>query len=768
MATKIQLNKETEGNFAVRAPIIKDIGPGILMFLISRASVLSLFPFSTAFFAAYFDKSIAYIGVTIMTIGLFSAGARIEVVKYIMSALLFWLFDKVNTKSEKSTILSAAACGISVCTGGLFLLIANFEGIYDVLMLLSEGIIASLMYIIFKKSDNLIKTRQKRSQAAKDEIVSVAISAGVIITGLSGVVFPLNISLCTVASLYAVMTIAYQSSLSASGSVGLAIGFITSMNSPNAILMMGIMGLSALFANLLKTFGKIGVTVGMIGAVASAMLYAGRDFNMPINMYEVGVGAVLFLITPGRLHSFIRAFFSNNLVIENISIEMRVKDYLASRLSSISNAFSELNLCFMDSSQKRLKLYSREIGSMFDDVTERVCADCPMSNKCWQSDFSGTYKQIMAMLDTIEKEGVLLVAPEAFSLRCDRADRFVLEFNHVYEIYKTELMQKGRAITARDLVTSQYKEISDMMDKCSKDICEGFTFREDFEETAVNEMDKYGINLFEISVVESTNGRLEIFAGLGVGTDIKRAEAVFSEITATPIGYDGTDKNGIMKFTSKARYSVDFAVRQKCKDHGRINGDSVSVFSDDDYRMYFLISDGMGSGKKASTESKITLNLLEKFLKAGFGVKNAIEVINSSLCLKLDNECFSTIDLMVVDLMMGYAEFYKIGSAQSFVYSEGNVDTIFSASIPVGMLKSVKVTPQRRKLYDGDTILMLSDGVSEAGFSTSRSEWIKKEITSLCDNMEDMADNILHTAIRKSRNTVVDDMSIIAIRLEEI
>ena len=183
--------------------------------------------------------------------------------------------------------------------------------------------------------------------------------------------------------------------------------------------------------------------------------------------------------------------------------------------------------------------------------------------------------------------------------------------------------------------------------------------------------------------------------------------------------------------------------------------------------MYFLISDCMGSGKKASSESKITLTLLQEFLTAGFDVKTSIEMINSTLCLKLDNECFATVDLMMLDLMTGFCEFYKIGAAQSFIYSQGRVDTIFSASIPVGMLKSIKVSGQRRRIYDGDTVIMISDGVSEAGYTSVRTEWIKNEITNICDNMDDMADNVIHKAIKKSHDTVIDDMSVIAIRLIE-
>lgn len=764
---KPNLAKEIRIGAGLRKPNRADIAKSMLLLLISRASILGSFPFSAAFFAACFDKNAAYLGVAVLSAGLISGGAGIMAVKYVIASLIYWLFEKLASEKLQKDVAKASAIGISVCIGGILVLVSEYRGFYDILMLLTEGIIASVMFIIFSKAYTLIKTRKNRTQAAKDEIVSVAVTVGTVITGLSGIVFPFDISLCDIAAVYAVLSLSYHSTLSAAGSGGLCIGFMTAMGTDNAMLMMGVMGLSALFSNLLKSFGRIGAAVGMLGAAAVAILYSGNSDTLPLNIYEVIIGVIGFIATPLYVHNFISVFFSNTLTIENVSLDLRVKDYLSSHISRMSEVFSTLYESFVDSSEKRLMLYSKEAGAMLDDVTGRVCADCPMSNKCWQSEFSNTYKQVMRLLSTMETEGVLLNAPKSFEVRCQRTEKFISEFNHVYEIYRQDVMRRGESMSSRDLVSGQYKEISDIMQRISKEIDEGFVFREEMEEAAVEELDKYGINVFEISIIESTQGRMEIYAGLSVGVDIKRCEAVFSEITGSPVGYDSTEKNGIMRFISKAKYNVEYAVRQRCKDLSKICGDSVTVFKTEDYRMYFLISDGMGSGKKASEESKITLKLLSDFLKAGFGIKSSIEMINSTLCLKLSDECFATIDLLCVDLMTGYIEFYKIGSAQSFIYSDGKVDTVFSSSIPAGMLNSVKISGQRRRIYDGDVVLMLSDGITEAGFTAVRSEWIKKEITSLCDSMEDMADNVLHKAIRKGRDTVLDDMSVIAIRLLE-
>ncbi|MCC8169512.1 MAG: SpoIIE family protein phosphatase [Oscillospiraceae bacterium] len=222
-----------------------------------------------------------------------------------------------------------------------------------------------------------------------------------------------------------------------------------------------------------------------------------------------------------------------------------------------------------------------------------------------------------------------------------------------------------------------------------------------------------------------------------------------------------------MKFVSKPRFSADIGVRRLSRDDSEISGDSITAFTTEDYKLYVILSDGMGSGKAAMTESRVTIMLLREFLQAGFGIKTAINMINSALCLKLDYECFSTVDLMCVDLISGAAEFYKIGSAESFIYKNGGVETVFSVSLPVGMLPDITIRGQTKKLGDGDVVMMVSDGISEAGYGAARTDWLKKQIRMPYDTMDEMARDILDNAVKKSRDSVTDDMTVAVIRLIE-
>lgn len=761
---KIKQQRNTE---ILRAPMIKDIGTVIMLLLSGRASVLGMFPFGLAFFAACFDKSIAYLGITALSVALMTSAGSAALVKYLIAALIYWIYTRF--RRADNLVTDASCCGGAMFLGGLAFLIYNFAGFYDILLLFAESIVAAIMFIIFHKTQALMENRKKRSQTARDELISVAVTVGVMITGLSGIVFPYNISLANIAAVYAVMCIALHGSVAAAGSGGLCIGFMASMSAPSAMVMMGIFGMSALFANLLKAFGRFGVALGFLGGSAVALLYAGNTFSLPVTVVETVIGAVLFVATPNKLQKFINAFFSRSLQLETLSNDVRVKDYLSMRLEKTAEAFKSLEECFENASEKRLKAYNKDAASLFDEVADRVCEGCPNAVKCWQSDFTRTYRSIMLLLDTIETKGILTLdaVPVSFREKCLRTELFIVEFNHVYELYKKNLVRTGEAVTGRDLVARQYREMSALMESMAEEITAGFTFREDMEESIVGELDKEGITAFEVSVIESGHGKLEVYLGVSGGAEVGKIENVLENVLETPMGYEAESSGGQMKFISRAKYSLDVAIRQISRDYSDASGDCADTFKTDDYKQYVILSDGMGSGKRAMLESRITLKLLKEFLQSGFDVKTSVDMINSALCLRLDYECFSTVDLLCVDLMTGICEFFKIGGAESVVLRGANVETVFSVSLPVGMIADIKTRGQSKRLSGGDTVIMMTDGVSEAGFGTVRTEWLKKEIKMPFDTMDEMARTLLETAVKKSRDSVVDDMTVAAVRLVE-
>ncbi len=222
-------------------------------------------------------------------------------------------------------------------------------------------------------------------------------------------------------------------------------------------------------------------------------------------------------------------------------------------------------------------------------------------------------------------------------------------------------------------------------------------------------------------------------------------------------GYDDPEE-------CEARISVQVTVMSEPKPGNTSCGDTAVHFKKDG--SYFVVlCDGMGSGNAAKEQSRLAARLFEEFLKAGFEKEAAVNMINSALALKADRESFSTADILEIDLVGGVAEFLKIGSAQSVLKSKSGVEVISSKSLPVGILEQVDATPERRCVVPGDIILMVSDGVGEAGSGVLKNEWIKKVLMLENRKDEELGRMILSGA--RSRTRFCDDMTCCIIRIKK-
>ena len=119
----------------------------------------------------------------------------------------------------------------------------------------------------------------------------------------------------------------------------------------------------------------------------------------------------------------------------------------------------------------------------------------------------------------------------------------------------------------------------------------------------------------------------------------------------------------------------------------------------------------MGSGREAALTSGISAVFLEKLLMAGCPMKGALEMLNCFI-RGSEGECFTTVDLMEADLLTGRARFIKSGAAPSFVIRGGQLFRLHSKTVPVGIIRALDAEAISFDLQDGDTVIMMSDGVT--------------------------------------------------------
>jgi len=105
--------------------------------------------------------------------------------------------------------------------------------------------------------------------------------------------------------------------------------------------------------------------------------------------------------------------------------------------------------------------------------------------------------------------------------------------------------------------------------------------------------------------------------------------------------------------------------------------------------------------------------LLERLMSAGFDEKTAVRLLNSVLLLRTEGKSCSTVDISVINPYAGTCEFVKLGAAGTYIKRENWIEAVSSETLPVGMLAEADYDTKEKKLFDGDYIIMMSDGVPE-------------------------------------------------------
>ena len=88
------------------------------------------------------------------------------------------------------------------------------------------------------------------------------------------------------------------------------------------------------------------------------------------------------------------------------------------------------------------------------------------------------------------------------------------------------------------------------------------------------------------------------------------------------------------------------------------------------------------------------------------------------------DEDFATVDLTVIDRQSCRARFYKMGAATSFIMRQGRVRKIKGAALPVGIIPRLRLTHISAVLKEGDLIVMVSDGITDADRQDPEACWL--------------------------------------------
>ncbi len=173
------------------------------------------------------------------------------------------------------------------------------------------------------------------------------------------------------------------------------------------------------------------------------------------------------------------------------------------------------------------------------------------------------------------------------------------------------------------------------------------------------------------------------------------------------------------KAAPKERFDMDIAVSQ-CAASGSINGDCCGWQDIGDDRVAMVVSDGMGKGKKAASESLMVTKTIMALLRSGVTADLTLKMINTVMLIKDDEDSYATVDMVIVDKRSGKAKFYKIGAAPTLIRRKGRVEEVRLSTVPLGIVNGLKIRYMETAIKKDDWIIMMSDGISDGGGGNDR------------------------------------------------
>ena len=319
----------------------------------------------------------------------------------------------------------------------------------------------------------------------------------------------------------------------------------------------------------------------------------------------------------------------------------------------------------------------------------------------------------------------------------------------------------------RDLIAQQYAGLTEILKQVGGSLSADQTSLPVRERQVRSYAQAFG-KIDKVAVFRDTSSRLRVeLAGEG-------AMRIFQDRKGFAIGLSAllgcglsepeclTDDLGTrIVLREQAPYRVVMGMSQKQKEGELVSGDTVHSFVTEDGRACMLLADGMGTGSEAAQDSRMLLTMLERFLKAGIAVDDALQTVAPAFRMRVEGLRGVTLDALTVDLYTGKADCLKCGAAPSYLKTGGGVTTLAGESLPIGLMQSPdEAEPIPLRMMHGDLFVMLSDGVSDG----TDDAWVQQLLAERAgDSPKELAARLVAAAAERG---AVDDMTALVVRLE--
>ncbi len=741
----------------------------IVGIFLARAMPFSpIAPFGVAFMATEltFSKK-ALVSALAVALGYLTLGA--VSVKYIGAVLLYLLFLFVaGTEDDIPQPVALCAVVVSIVVSGIGYMIWTGFSIGGVFMLFADILISMIGVSIFEHNRGLLQGEKSSLFAINNiERAYLAVVFGIVLLGISDIRLFNIASVSGVVALLCISIAAYLGGAGPAAVCGAVVGGIIGRGE-SFFVLPAVYAIAGISGGFFIRYGKNGVLIATCVSAAILSIYCTQLGFLPFGYADIPLAAAIMVFMP---ETRLRMISRITGIKKEQAEDERCRTHIKNRLTSAADSFRILAETFLNLSDKNSGVDMEDISMMFDGVADRVCRECSRMGDCWVTNFNSTYKSLFRILETIERKGELCEEDldGVFKKRCLRERSITKEMNRLFEIYKINCVWKSKLAENRELAGQQLGSVAHILDRISDEICEE-KIDCGAEEEIILRIEEKGIDVLNLDVTVGARGRYYAYIELADFDNMERyrraAESALKGVLGVkmvPVGIVEARSGGVsLRFAEPEGYRIETGVcsigkTEEC-------GDACALRYLSNGKFAAALSDGMGTGRRASRDSGATVALLGDFLEAGFDKSIAVRLINSIMVMKSANEAFATVDMCVIDLFSGDAEFVKNGAEPSYIKRGEEVEVIRTASLPVGAMKDMEIETFAHKIGDGDIIVMFSDGLQ---MRDGHEGWLRAMIKETDEKMpaQEIADRIMDMAKVLKNNETDDDMTVVVLKL---
>lgn len=738
--------------------------------LVSRGTLLgTLAPFGASYAAAVPKKYLfsSLVGTAFGYILLKPTDSFRYIAVIVAIGALRWLMGDIE-KVSKSRLFAPLAAFLPTLATGIALLFASTSTLSSFADCFIEAVLSGAAAYFISVSVQLADEKRVISAYTRQETASLVMTGCVLILAFGSITFE-NISLGRIIAITAVLLCARYGGVNGGAVCGIATGAVFSIASRAQGFVCGGFAFGGLMSGMFAPVGKLGCAIAFLISNGIMSLAFGQNTQLAAVLIESLIGSVVFMILPKEVGNIISPVFSNE---KNSSLGETLRKNIVMRLDFASKAIYNVRNDVNSVSDKLKDLYSPSFSVVCENVEKEVCNNCGLKTYCYEHRQGVTRDDFFRLEELLEAQGRISESDveDAFVKNCCKKGEIARSMNLNYREYLSAIEAQRRVSDVRGVVAGQFSGVSDILSDLSDEFKNTMRCDLDSSERIISALSALGAIPVECICLVSDGGRMSVELELSSKGDSKLSKGTIMREVSKCCGRR-FDLPTVTCEGDRIRaalcempvYDVEIGSDQHIANNGKLCGDCLDYFNDGFGKTYALVCDGMGTGGRAAVDGNMAVSVMGRLLRSGLSADSSLQIVNSALMVKSEDESLSTLDLTGVDLYTGKVTLKKAGAPATFVRKNGRVMVREMPSLPVGILNGVKFSSDTVNLSSGDMVVMVSDGVI-----TGDEKWLEKLIRSWNEgSTQELARAVVDEAIKRRGDSPDDDITALAIRITD-